>query len=142
MANYNCVVRTNYFHVKDVEAFKRMMDQVVGSEDEVSLWEENDQEENPIFAFGCYGGIAGLPNESDDEIDDDSYNRFTDELQKCVAENDAVIIMESGHEKIRYVTGSAFIITSNATKYLDVETLALEATEKMVGTEFVTRMDY
>lgn len=142
MANYNCVVRTNYFHVKDVEAFKRMMDQVVGSEDEVSLWEENDQEENPIFAFGCYGGIAVLPNESDDEIDDDSYNRFTDELQKCVAENDAVIIMESGHEKIRYVTGSAFIITSNATKYLDVETLALEATKKMVGTEFVTRLDY
>lgn len=142
MANYNCVVRTNYFHVKDVEAFKRMMDQVVGSEDEVSLWEENDQEENPIFAFGCYGGIAGLPNESDDEIDDDSYNRFTDELQKCVAENDAVIIMESGHEKIRYVTGSAFIITSNATKYLDVETLALEATKKMVGTEFVKRLDY
>ena len=50
--------------------------------------------------------------------------------------------MESGHEKIRYVTGSAFIITSNATKYLDVETLALEATKKMVGTEFVTRLDY
>lgn len=142
MANYNCVVRTNYFHVKDVEAFKRVMDQVVGSEDEVSLWEENDQEGNPIFAFGCYGGIAGLPNESDDEIDDDSYNRFTDELQKCVAENDAVIIMESGHEKIWYVTGSAFIITSNDTKYLDVETLALEATKKMVGTEFVTRLDY
>ena len=50
--------------------------------------------------------------------------------------------MESGHENLRYVTGSAFIITSNDTKYLDVETLALEAIKKMVGTEFVTRMDY
>lgn len=142
MANYNCVVRTNYFHVKDMDAFLDLMNRTVGSEDGVELWEETDQDGNPIYAFGCYGGIAGLPNESDDEIDDDSYDRFTDELQKCVAENDAVIIMESGHEKLRYVTGSAFIITSNDTKYLDVETLALEATEKMVGTEFVTRMDY
>ena len=57
-------------------------------------------------------------------------------------ENDVVIIMESGHEKLRYVTGSAFIITSNDTKYLDMETLALEAIEKMLGTEFVTRMNY
>lgn len=142
MANYNCVVRTNYFHVKDMDAFLDLMNRTVGSEDGVELWEETDQDGNPIYAFGCYGGIAGLPNESDDEIDDDSYDRFTDELQKCVAENDAVIVMESGHEKLRYVTGSAFIITSNDTKYLDVETLALEATEKMVGTEFVTRMDY
>lgn len=142
MANYNCVVRTNYFHVKDMDAFLDLMNRTVGSEDGVEIWEETDQDGNPIYAFGCYGGIAGLPNESDGKIDDDSYDRFTDELQKCVAENDAVIIMESGHEKLRYVTGSAFIITSNDTKYLDVETLALEATEKMIGTEFVTRMDY
>lgn len=142
MANYNCVVRTNYFHVKDMGTFMDLMNRTVGSEDKVELWEETDQDGNPIYAFGCYGGIAGLPNESDDEIDDDSYDRFTDGLQKCVSENDAVIIMESGHEKLRYVTGSAFIITSNDTKYLDVETLALEAIKKMVGTEFVTRMDY
>ena len=142
MANYNCVVRTNYFHVKDMDAFLDLMNRTVGSEDGGELWEETDQDGNPIYAFGCYGGIAGLPNESDDEIDDDSYDRFTDELQKCVAENDAVIIMESGHEKLRYVTGSAFIITSSATKYLDMETVALDATEKMLGTEFVTRMNY
>lgn len=142
MANYNCAVRTNYFHVKDLDVFMDLMNRTVGSEDEVELWEEADQDGNPIYAFGCYGGIAGLPNESDNEIDDDSYDRFTDELQKCVAENDAVIIMESGHEKLRYVTGSAFIITSSATKYLDMETVALDATEKMLGTEFVTRMNY
>ena len=142
MANYNCAVRTNYFHVKDLDVFMDLMNRTVGSEDEVELLEEADQDGNPIYAFGCYGGIAGLPNESDNEIDDDSYDRFTDGLQKCVSENDAVIIMESGHEKLRYVTGSAFIITSNDTKYLDVETLALEAIKKMVGTEFVTRMDY
>ena len=40
--------------------------------------------------------LPGCQTSSDDEIDDDSYDRFTDELQKCVSENDAVIIMESG----------------------------------------------
>lgn len=142
MANYNCVVRTNYFHVKDLGAFMDLMNRTVGSEDEVELWKETDKEGNPIYAFGCYGGIAGLPNKSDDEIDDDSYDRFTDELQKCVAENDAVIIMEAGHEKLRYITGSAFIITTSGTKYLNMETIALDATEKLLETDYVTRMHY
>ena len=146
MANYNCVVRTNYLHVKDVEAFKRMIDQVVGSEDEVNLWEVTDQDGNPVFALGCYSGIAGIPCEPDEEdqveIDDDSYDRFIDMLQECVADDDAVIIMEAGHEKLRYVDVSALIITSSETKYLDITKLAVEETGKMLGKNFTTRMDY
>lgn len=147
MANYNCVVRTNYFHVKDVEAFTRMMDQVVGSVDEVKLWEETDQDGNPVFAFGCYSEIEGLPNDTceDDEygcIDDDSYEHFIDGLKKCIADNDAVIVMEAGNEKLRYVVGSAIIITSSDTKYLDITKLAVEEAGKMLGTNFTTRVDY
>lgn len=119
-----------------------LMDQVVGSEGEVELWKETDQNGDPIFAFGCYGGIAGIRDDLDNEFDDDSYDRFIAKLQECLADKDAVIIMESGHEKLRYVTGSALIITVSDTIYLDLETLALEATKIMLGTEFVTRMDY
>ena len=128
--------------MNDLDAFMNLMDQVVGSEGEVELWKETDQNGDPIFAFGCYGGIAGIRDDLDNEFDDDSYDRFIAKLQECLADKDAVIIMESGHEKLRYVTGSALIITVSDTIYLDLETLALEATKIMLGTEFVTRMDY
>ena len=128
--------------MNDLDAFMNLMDQVVGSEGEVELWKETDQNGDPIFAFGCYGGIAGIRDDLDNEFDDDSYDRFIAKLQECLADKDAVIIMESGHEKLRYVTGSALIITVSDTIYLNLETLALEATKIMLGTEFVTRMDY
>ena len=72
MANYNCAIRTNYFHVNDLDAFMNLMDQVVGSEGEVELLKETDRNGDPIFAFGCYGGIAGIPDDVDNEFDDDS----------------------------------------------------------------------
>lgn len=146
MANYMCTVRTNYFHVKDAEKFKEIMEQVQGYEDEVKLWEETDQDGNPVFGFGCESGIAGIPCAPDDngetEIDDDSYDRFIEMLQECVADDDAVIIMEAGHEKLRYVVGSAEIITSRSTKYLDISRLAVKTAGKMLGCEFATKMDY
>ena len=40
MANYSCVIRTNYFHVKDEEKFKDLMGHAVGNADSVMLWEE------------------------------------------------------------------------------------------------------
>ena len=60
MANYNCTVRTNYFHVKDPEKFREFMNHVYGSEDSIDLWEEKDSGGNPVFGFGVYGGISGL----------------------------------------------------------------------------------
>ena len=54
MANYYCTIRSNYFHVKDVDLFKDIMSKVQGNEDEVMLWEEKDTNGAPVFAFGCY----------------------------------------------------------------------------------------
>ena len=68
--------------------------------------------------------------------------RIIAKLQECLADKDAVIIMESGHEKLRYVTGSALIITSSETKYLDITKLAVEEAGKMLGKDFTTRVDY
>ena len=38
MANYECAVRTNYFHVKDAGRFREFMKNVCGSEDKIDLW--------------------------------------------------------------------------------------------------------
>lgn len=39
MANYECTVRTNYFHVKDEEAFRKLVEGIV-SEYGIKLFEK------------------------------------------------------------------------------------------------------
>ena len=144
MANYNCVQRTNYFHVKDPEAFRNLMTKVEA--EDFSFWEEKDEAGNLIFAFGCFGSIAGIPirnEEGELETGDESYEDFLTELQKCIEDNDAIILIESGYEKLRYVSGIATVISSDSIKYLDVSRTALGLARRMLKDEkYDTRMDY
>lgn len=144
MANYCCTIRTNYFHVKDEDAFRKMMEQVYGCEDSVDLWEEKDSKGNTVFSFGIYGGISGLRDPEDEDEDDDiAYDRFIDRLQQLVADDDAIIIVEAGNEKLRYVVGSATIITSKGYQYTDIEAVAVQqAREALANDGWDTKLCY
>lgn len=50
--------------------------------------------------------------------------------------------MESGHEKLRYLIGSALVITNRDIEYLDVGTLAVKKASEMLGVDFTTRLEY
>ncbi len=146
MANYCCTIRTNYFHVKDEVKFRELMNRVYGCEDTVELFEEKDSNGKTIFGFGTYGGIAGLANASEDEeefCDDTAYDEFINGLQECVADDDAVIILEAGNEKLRYVIGSATIITSVTYEYLDITSLAIDKAAELLGNpKWATKCEY
>lgn len=134
MANYCCTIRTNYFHVKDEDSFRNLMSRVYGCEDSVELWEEKDKNGKTVFGFGVYGCISGLRDTDTDDIDDDSsYDDFIDRLQESVAEDDAIIILEAGSEKMRYIVGSATIITSSVVKYMSITDLAVAQAAEMIG---------
>lgn len=134
MANYCCAIRTNYFHVKDEDPFRKLMSRVYECEDSVELWEEKDKNGKTVFGFGVYGGISGLRDtDTDDSDDDSSYDDFIDRLQECVAEDDAIIILEAGSEKMRYIVGSATIITSSGFKYMNITDLAVTQAAEMIG---------
>lgn len=135
MANYNCAICTNYFHVKDENKFRDLMNRVYGSEGEIELYEEKDSSGETVFTFCLYGGIAGLRNAKadDDDADESSYDEFIDGLQECVSDNDAVIILEAGHEKLRYVIGSATVITSKGYRYMDISDIAIREAAAMLG---------
>ena len=92
MANYESVTRSNYFHVKDEDAFSKFMDTVSG--DDMHCWSDKDEDGNTLHAFGCDGSIYGVPNGAKDN----DFDLFLSELQKHIAPEDAVILMESGHE--------------------------------------------
>lgn len=122
MANYCCTIRTNYFHVKDKEKFLKLMSKVYGCEDSVELWEEKDNNGESIFWLGVYGCIAGVCNAQSD---------------------DAIIILEAGNEKMRYVVGTATIITSNGCEYLDITQLATKkAAELLCNSAWKTKCEY
>lgn len=142
MANYDCCVRTNYFHVKNPDAFRNFMSHVYGSEEDIELWEEKDNDGNLAFGFGTSGGISGLCD-VDGDTDDDSYDLFIGGLQEHLCDNDAVIIMEAGHEKLRYVVGSATVVTPKHCEYLDICALATAKAADFLGDpQWATRCDY
>lgn len=64
MANYESVTRSNYFHVKDEDAFSKFMDTVSG--DDMHCWSDKDEDGNTLHAFGCDGSIYGVPNGAED----------------------------------------------------------------------------
>lgn len=148
MANYICKTRTNYFRVKDPDEFRTFMSGVHGTEDKIELWEEKDHKGDPIFGFGTMGGIWGWSEQTgtmnDDDVDDDAaYEAFIFGLQQHIANDDAIIILEAGNEKLNYVTGSALIITSQVTRYFCISDIAkAKAAELLHNPQWTTKCDY
>ena len=136
MANYHCAIRTNYFHVKDSELFQQFISRVYGADGSVELWEEKDADGQIVFGFGCYGGISGLRDAAEDTLEtisETAYDEFICGLQQHIREDDAVIILEAGQEKLCYLVGSAEIITCNGHEYLDISDLAQTRASAMLG---------
>lgn len=131
MANYYCVTRSNYFRVKDEAQFREVMDRVICDEDCLDIWEDNSGVTKQ-FGFGGYASILGIV-EADGDPDDYDYDTFVEELSKCVADDDAIIILEAGHEKLRYVTGLATVITSKGAKHLDIDCVAMNCARELLN---------
>ena len=144
MANYEGTTRTNYFKVKDVEAFKSLIKRTYGTPEPLDIFEKKDaQTGETLYGFGCYGSIEGIDDQCTDGYAEPDFGAFVDELQKLISEGDAVIIMESGNEKLRYVTGYATVITSTKVEYIDMSTNAKNVAKKLLNNEnWTTRMEY
>ena len=133
MANYECVIRTNYFRVKDEERFRALVDVV--SAGNLEFWENKDENAFPVFAFGSFGAVSGIPHLGEGgeyEADEESYDEFLYQLKDLVAEDEAVIIMEAGHEKLNYASGNATVVTCRTVEYVDLEKTALKLCRKLL----------
>lgn len=146
MAQYYCTTRTNYFRVKDEDAFNALMARVYTGEDAVSVWTKEDEDGIKRFAFGCHDSISGVANSQDDEdpdADEASYDEFVSELQKVVDPEDAIIIMETGHQKLQFVAGDATIVTSDAVKYISLREMAIQIARGLLqNPEWKTTCEY
>lgn len=144
MASYTCAVRTNYFHVKDEDTFRAFAEKLYCNEGDMEVWEDTDKSGKTVFGFGCCSSLTGILSESKNtEEPDAAYDRLIKGLQDQIAEDDAVIIFESGREKLNYVSGLATVITSKECKYLDITNLAVDQARKMLNNkEWETNSNY
>lgn len=131
MEKHNFVMRTNYFHVKDANAFKEFMNRVYG-ENEIHIFKKDD-----MYGFGCYGGISGVMNSENKENDEcePSYNEFINGLQKHVSDNDAIIIMQIAHKELIYVIGGIYVVTSINIKFMDTTSMAIDIARELLNNE-------
>lgn len=141
MANYNCTTRTNYFEVKDAEALKSLIAKTHSGEDKISIFTRTDKETGKtLYGFGCYSSIDGIPSSEKDEKSEQlehdlelDYELFLKELQKIVADDDAIIITEAGNEKLRCVCGYSTIITTKEVNTIDLKNVAKVAARQMLN---------
>lgn len=100
MANWYGSSRTNYFRVKDADAFRRAMEQF-----EVDVW--NKEGDATLFGLGANTEDGGWPSydmETDEDFD------FADKVSPHLAEGEICVMQTIGAEKLRYLSGFATAI--------------------------------
>lgn len=131
MASYLCAIRTNYFRVTEEEKFKNLIDEFLSGSCEV--FTRTDVNSNKLVGFGSDENI----NWPEDETG------FVSGLQECLAEDDSIIVLEVGHEKLRYLVGTATIITRSSIETIDVTSLAISKAAEMLGNpDYTTCCEY
>lgn len=106
MANWIGSARTNYFRVKDVEAFKTW-----AAAASLVVFEEDGR--FGVYSEDEYGGWPEIV------FDDDATDAHRDfdivyELAQHVVEGEIVVCLEAGAEKLRYITGKAIAFKAAA----------------------------
>ena len=104
MANYYSSARTNYFRVKEVDAFNAWVKEF---EDNNGV-EVVDKEDT--FAI-LFDGESGVPISREVDGDYEPLD-FMDELSNHLADDEVAILHESGAEKLRYINGFAIAVNN------------------------------
>ncbi len=140
MANYYETARTNYFRVKDVDAFKAWMDTVPGC----TLYEGPEKNGTFCVLFDEEGYPSVRYNEDAEDVDGaDPYEEFdfVEELAPHLADGSVAVVVGSGAEKLRYVTGWAMAV-DNTGKQVSININSIyDLAKKELGGE-VTPAEY
>ena len=78
----------------------------------------------------------------DDIADLDSDDGFISKLQRLLHPDDAFVYIESGHEKLRYVSGSTIIATRDNMKYMSLDGIIESTIKEFLGDDKSTEYTY
>lgn len=145
MANYYGNTRTNYFRVIDEKKYNEIAESIICSEDSLELW-TNEIDGVTHYGFGVNDDISGVcecehcleVQKGNVEYDEDmceyeySYDKMCELLQSVVHPEDAIIIVSTGYEKLRYVGGYSTIITTKEIIHKDLWTEAINTVKTVL----------
>lgn len=138
MANYIATCRSNYFLVKNREAFEEFCD----------LWElevlrQNEEDGVIRFGFAVKSEYGSIPTTRYDEDLNEDVGDFIPELASHLQTNEVAVIMETGAEKWRYVYGCALAVAhTGETVFLELDNIYALAQEEFGGDANITRAAY
>lgn len=137
MANYYATARSNYFAVKDEEAFKDWV-MSVGLE----VYEQITPGGSTLFMIApsdmddCGAWPSGREDKDDEWVEID----LLDELSVHLADEHVAVLMEVGNEKLRYVNGFAQAV-NNKGEYVQLSLNDIYEKAASLGS-FVTAAEY
>jgi hypothetical protein len=138
MANYSATARTNYFRVTDEKRYAELFKGLCSGGEVYDFTEEKD---GVIYhGFGSYDSITWAEVD-DDECWDYDLDKFLTELQKILPDDEAFMYFESGHEKLRYITGFSIVVTNKHIVSNNIETWATKKAKELIGNDFITQID-
>ena len=137
--------RTNYFRVNNEEKYKELFKHLVSdSGDNIADFSKNQNDE-VLHAFGTYGSIDFLekiPQENNEDLEY-NFDCFISELQKILPDNEAFIMIESGNEKLRTVTGYALVVTRDKIQNIELRDWAVSTAKQLLNNpNFETQVEY
>lgn len=142
MADYFGVTRSNYFAVKDEEAFRRAIESCRSAVEKIKIFEKRVNGQK-VFGFGCYSQLIGIPSTEDEDDCETDMDAFYDALQQVIADGHAVIITEVGFEKLNYLVGDCTIITHKEIYFFNLRDTALAKARDLLGNaKYTPRMEY
>ena len=135
MANYESIIRTNYFRVTDEEKYNELFNNLC-AEDTIHDFSYTDDNGVIWHGFGSYGNVYC------EEDDDYSLGEFYSGIQSILPADEALITFEIGNEKLRYLVGIAVVVTKDSFDVMDLNRLAIDKAKVRIGDWFVTQTDY
>jgi hypothetical protein len=136
MANWYGSSRTNYFRVKDADAFRAAM-----KDYEIDVWtpHQPDIDEPNMFALGSKTEDGGWPSY---DLETDTDFEMIEKVWPHLAEGEVAVFQTIGAEKRRYLTGYAEAVNHKgkrvAVSIEDIYALA----KRRFKVEAITRATY
>lgn len=112
MTGYISVTRTNSFHVKNADLFKKIVSQI---SEPMATFKEKAEDGSTVYGFCGNGQIAGF--KGDEYNERRVYNVFKDHV---IVPGEAIVIEAVGAEGLSYLSAYAVIITAEKIESIDL----------------------
>ena len=118
MADMYGAIRSNWFKVKDAEAFKAWFEENCHFGYEIELWCEDGR-----AAFGGYEQYpSAWPRYQDDDEDVYDYDLeyFAELVRVHLEDGEELRVLAAGNEKLRYVNATHLVVTHETVTFSDL----------------------